>query len=211
MRIMKGQVVAGADAKLLRKAFQRADHWGDKELASYVGLGDDLDLARRLVSEGYLESVRGPSRMVYRTTLKARALALATARRPIKRQTAEKLLGEFLDRVDRANSSPNYLYSVTRVVVFGSFLDDCEVLGDIDLAIGLEPRAVDGEGMVEAILAYADEASRKGRKFAGFMERLNWPTEDILRALKGRSRSISIHLLTDGVLESAAQRVVFPR
>lgn len=91
-----------------------------------------------LVEEGYAEPITPVGRlMCWKTTIKGRQLSLATAAKPISRANAEKKLSEFLERVKIIRDDPRFLYKVTRVAVFGSYLSDSKNPGDIDLAVGL--------------------------------------------------------------------------
>jgi predicted nucleotidyltransferase len=60
----------------------------------------------------------------------------------IKRETAERILKEVVQKVKKFNSSPEsqFKYFVSKVLVFGSYLTQKVRLGDIDLAIQIERR-----------------------------------------------------------------------
>lgn len=49
----------------------------------------------------------------------------------IKRRSADQKLTELLERVGAVRDNPQYLYQVSMLVVFGSYLTDKELLGDI--------------------------------------------------------------------------------
>lgn len=65
----------------------------------------------------------------------------ATAARPVKRTTAARALAGLLERAEQVNADDVLAYQVDEIVVFGSYLDPAaEVVGDVDVAIGLSPR-----------------------------------------------------------------------
>ena len=101
--------------------------------------------ARRLVYAlrrvGYVEVVPGQPAWHLANTMAGNALANASAAVPISRAEADRVLSTFLIRVGIVNDAKSSLYSVGRVVVFGSYLGNQDRVGDIDLAIRLDRRA----------------------------------------------------------------------
>ena len=75
----------------------------------------------------------------------ARRLGVTKANPPISRAKANMLLSELLERVKEINSLPELAYSVKSVKVFGSFLLNKEILGDLDVAIELKPKCTGKE------------------------------------------------------------------
>lgn len=63
---------------------------------------------------------------------KARMLHIASAAKPTKRVTADRLLREFLGCVEHMNADEALMHRVSEVVVFGSDLTESSDLGDID-------------------------------------------------------------------------------
>lgn len=76
-------------------------------------------------------------------------------------------------------------------VVFGSFLQQRDRLGDVDVAVDLKSRVVfDKEHKwVELFQQYARDS---GRSFSTFEEKIFWPRREVLLVLKSRKRSISV-------------------
>ena len=87
----------------------------------------------------------------------------------INRAKAEKLLADFLQCVEEVNAHPDLPHWVTEVRAFGSYLNDSDNLGEIDLAIKKERRPASG--------SFSD----------AYPERL------VALLLKGGSRYISLH------------------
>jgi len=87
----------------------------------------------------------------------------------INRAKAEKLLADFLQSVEEVNAHPDLPHWVTEVRVFGSYLNDSDNLGEIDLAIKKERRPASG--------SFSDA----------------YPGRLVALLLKGGSRYISLH------------------
>ena len=83
------------------------------------------------------------SSLYWEVTNKGRTLALASAAQPILRKTAERKISELLERVKIINTSPRYLFEVTKVIVFGSYLTEKQKINDIDIAVTLERKEAD--------------------------------------------------------------------
>jgi hypothetical protein len=85
---------------------------------------------------------------------------------------------------------PKKLLTVTRVEVFGSYLDPAvDRLGDLDLAFSVARRGSGGERYVEQVLAYARDS---GRSFRAYHEQLLWPQRELILTLRNRSSAISL-------------------
>src|SRR5579859_381947 len=105
MRITRDQLIAGYPAfrvRALMRATNWAGEWGTDLVASIIEI--DEAGAAAMVAElnrlGYIERAdRRSHECEWQNTTKGSALGSATATRPIKRATAERLLKEFLDRV----------------------------------------------------------------------------------------------------------------
>ena len=113
----------------------------------------------------------------------------ASAAKRVHRKTAECTLTELLNRVELINTDPSYLYKVTHVVVFGSYLDaDVHRLSDLDVAVKLvEKRKLTIEDKLEHTNRTAPEHIKNDLVMPTF-----WPMEQALRAVKNRKRTISI-------------------
>ena len=127
----------------------------------------------------------------YAVTDEGRKIMRASAAKRIKRETAATELVEFMKRVHMVNSCPNYMYSVERVAVFGSFLEKRERLGDVDVAVDLKCRVVFDEKH-RWIELFQQHALESGRSFSTFEDEIDWPRQEVLLMLKSRKRSISI-------------------
>lgn len=121
------------------------------------------------------------------TTVAGNALANASLTKPITRSTAERLLRGVIDRAASYNADPDRILAVTRLDVFGSYLDpEKDRLGDLDLGIEIV-RRFDSDSWTEMSLAYT---AKSGRTFNRYTDRLFWPLHELLRYLKNRSSAI---------------------
>jgi predicted nucleotidyltransferase len=105
----------------------------------------------------------------------------------LTRRKADELIAILKERIQVVNKDPQYLYGVSRLAVFGSYLTDKEKLGDLDIAIELGPK-----NRVKADhWKLCDRQYREGR--GSFMQQTLWPEQKVLRALRGRNHALSFH------------------
>lgn len=74
-----------------------------------------------LLSEGYIEAAKKKGK--YQLTIKGQALCVARYTNPLNKEKADKLFKEFMERVEEINSNEFYLYRVSKIVLFGSYID----------------------------------------------------------------------------------------
>lgn len=72
-------------------------------------------------------------------------------------------------------------------------LSAAPTLGDIDLSLVLEYRDDDPKKRSKHMDERSRIAEEQGRNFKSYMDSLLWPYEEIMRFLKNRSPSISLH------------------
>jgi hypothetical protein len=200
MRIVSDDVIAGYSALEVRDFLRRY-----RLTDFYIEAAeDDLVLSPRtatifmnkLKGLEFIEELardRWDGRRVFRLTLKRQALANASAARPLLRKTAERLLAQFLERVQRVNGTEEYVYRVEHVVLFGSMLSDIDRLGDVDVAVQLQPKVDKDDAFQEWSMARRRAAEAKGRNFRGVFDWAMWPTQEIFLQLKARSSGLSLH------------------
>jgi predicted nucleotidyltransferase len=168
-------------------------------------------LFERLEKGGFLK--RHPalpnSEQCWSRTVKGGALANALFSKPVSRQSAEKTLNEFLDRVQQVNGNSRFLYRVGKAVVFGSFLSDAPSVGDLDVAVDLFPKEKDSRKHSEFIRDRANEAASRGRSFRNFVEGLRFAEQEVMMFLKARSRILQLTRCDDGVLNITESRVIY--
>lgn len=207
MRISSSDLIAGQPALAIRRLMQRGCQYGPGTSGNSLeviveDLGVELSTARLLFQKlcelGFIEpapplfSASHTQDHFWFTTVKGNALANATARKPISRKTADRLIEEFLTRVQHVNAG-DYAYWVKRVIVFGSYLSDAPTISDVDLSLELEDRYKDSEARKrghEARIAAAEEA---GRHFKDYIQMLVWPQQEVFLFLKHHTPSLSFH------------------
>jgi|GEM_PF-6799642 len=145
----------------------------------------DALLGYELIREVGRES---DGRMVYRVTDEGHATGMKSLVPRMNRAAADALLEEVLARVASINSDDELLHYVTEVRVFGSYLTDSDDLGDLDVAIKMERRRIEGE-WVKAAQALADKSGRT----LSFFHRLTFPETEVRRRIKRRLPRISLH------------------
>lgn len=214
VQISRDMVIAGSPAVKLRDAFKwfGGSPWTSGSLADRLGVDESSgsQVAAVLLDEGYIKVEHQRDECTYFTvTVKGGALALATAAKRIKRATADRLISEVIRVATCVNTDRDYFFRVTKLLVFGSYLTDCPTLGDVDLAVELEPWVAGSDRDSDAVLAYANQAEDAGRRFSSMFERLYWPTEEIHRALKGSSKAVSIHRAAEPIIATVATRVLY--
>ena len=148
MQIAENQTIAGYPALEVRNFVRKHQFTPITEEAAEITLrldhGAAADFLHKLVDIGLIEKhSEQEGTLLYVLTLDGEALAQVSAAKPIHRKTAERVLEQFLERVHKVNATPEYLYRVEDVILFGSMLNDVERLGDVDVAINLEPKVGD--------------------------------------------------------------------
>lgn len=198
MRIVSDELIAGYPALEVRgflRRYRLTDFYIEAaEDALVLSPRAATIFMNKLKGLGFLEELdKWDGRRVFRLAINGQALANASAARPIHRKTAERLLEQFIERVQRVNSTQEYAYRVKHIVLFGSMLTDTERLGDIDVAIRLEPKVSEDSIHEQWCVARRKAAEAKGRNFYGVLDWAMWPKQEILLQLKARSGGLSLH------------------
>lgn len=218
MRITKSQLIAGYPAIQVRNFLREFDGSIIRALTIQRALQVDSDKARaflgKMIRLGYLErkeSLSGWDEEIYEVASLGMALANASAVQPITRKTAERLLKGFVDRMHTINTSADdpYAYKIASAVLFGSMLADKERLGDVDIAIELQP-ANSNDKELNALCRYRLRmAHLNGKRFRSDFERIAWPMMEIFHVLRAHSRSLSLHQLNDlSEMQNVSYRVL---
>lgn len=217
MRINSNEFLIGVPILKIRKllSYTGGTEWNEKNLIEVVSSLLDLNVKESnnvvdgLIKEGYMEKVKHNSGQIVVNTIKGNALAIASAAKPILKKTANRKMNEFLQRVKQVNSDEYFLYKVKKVVVFGSYLGTNDKLSDIDIAIELIPKEENYDRHFELERERAKEAKSQGRSFNTYIDELFWPKLEVFRFLKSRSRSISLHDISDNILQLTESEIVF--
>jgi len=214
MRIRANDLVVGFPAKQIRKLLrQNAEFLSVEDVTKVLGLTGEsaVRLLKNLEKKGFIEKntfAPVPDNN-WKHTVKGGALSKALFSAPVFRESAEKALVEFMDRVQEVNEDGRFFFRVRKAVLFGSFLAGSATVGDLDIAIDLVPKEADARKHSELILARANEAALNGRTFRNFIERLDFAAQEVRSFLKSRSRIIQLTDCKDGVLKIAENRVIY--
>jgi hypothetical protein len=98
----------------------------------------------------------------------------------VTRETADRLLDNLRTRAKEIDADPQYLYGISRLAVFGSYLTAKDKLGDIDIAVELGPKERDPERHWKA----CDEQRKNGPRGQSFIESISWPELRVIQALR---------------------------
>ncbi len=222
MRITKDQRIGGIPALKARQLARDLAHRGSygcprEWLISFLtDYGNDrltCDEAQQFldafVAEGYAEPIaERPDDL--RTTVAGNALAMATARKPVLRRSADQAVVELAARAQAINDDPGYLFWVDWLELFGSYLDPAvDRLGDVDVYYRLA-RRYEGDEYTVMARQRCRQAEQGGRSFPTFTAELLWPETEVMRALKGRSAIISL-VATPPAQLGAPSRPLFSR
>ena len=174
-------------------------------------LGLTRPKARRLLTEletlRYIQQSKFLSRGIYSLTIQGNALAGAKATAGITRKGAERIVTEFLKRVREVNADGQFAFRVDKVGVFGSYLTDSEILGDIDLVVSLEPREKDATRQHDLHMARVQATEHLSHLTSD--ERILWPATEVMHYLKGRSRPISIHTFLEMQMMNCEVKIIY--
>lgn len=214
MRIKKKERIAGVPLLKVRDFFNhlKSVNYGTftrEHLCGYLHLsgGEGDLLIKELNERAFIEEKEG----VYSLTLYAAALSIARCVPPIHKEKADKLLSDFLDRVREVNESDEYLYRVSGVWLFGSYIDDNATdYGDIDIAVELSRKIEDPNEHIRRNQEAVMEASERGKRFSTIFDQLDYTRRLVLLKLKNRNQYISLHTTSDGILELTKTIRIYP-
>jgi hypothetical protein len=165
-------------------------------------------LLRALTVEGFLTA----DNKAWSLTKEGIRMRGATAAKPLHRQTADRLLGDLLQRIDLLNRDDHFLARVEKAVVFGSYLSNADRLGDVDVAIELARRESDYDRHLKSNYRRVADEERKGRRFSNMLDQICWWQQEAMLFLRNRKRGLSLqdYASIREVVESSPHRVVFP-
>lgn len=139
----------------------------------------------------------------YKLTGLGARLAAAHATKPLKRATANKIFAGFQARVQEVNNSNHYLFNVSRIVLFGSYLGDNPIISDIDLVIHLAPKEARKRVHRRNCIARTMEYLHRGWKLGHDDIYVMFETlarREVLVYLRKRNSYLSFHSLIDEVV-----------
>lgn len=205
MRIERDEAIGGFPAVQVRQLMRRAV--GRTMSVRYVRKildcsGSDASrVLRHLQEAGFVESAGNR----LEPSLKGSAFANATAARPLRRETAARLIADLIERARVLNADDQWAYRIRTVVVFGSYARGAERPNDVDIACELCPRWTGREQLVR------EQLRREIRRqpFRNLTEWTAWPRLEVFRYLKNRAQGLSIHELEDWIPQTTDHTVLF--
>mgnify|MGYP004701223177 CR=1 FL=1 len=171
------------------------------------------ELVSQLLNENYivLEKKKFQDGIQYEliATEKGRRFGIAKATASISRAKASELLQDLIERAKSINENPEFVFFVERIEVFGSYITDKELLGDLDVGVKLD-RRYNGTQFTQHNQHRIEMAKSGGRSFNNSTDQLNWPYLEVILMLKARKRGLSIHDINeDEVFSVTETRVVY--
>ena len=219
MKLDTTQLVAGYPILRIRDLFkkQKAFCRESIEWRLKVSAAEADRVIAELLALGYLEPAPAQSPFYpqgeewFELTQQGRTLSLARALPPLSREKAERLLQEFMSRVEEVNANPTFLYKVTRVVIFGSYLrPEAAELNDLDLVVETKFKLTDPETRHQAEEACRLAAQAAGRTFPNYSAYRYWPDIMVRLFLSNKSKYLSFHSPYDSVLDQVDTKQLFP-
>jgi hypothetical protein len=166
-------------------------------------------LMRELLERGWIvgEPEEAGNKALYRLTAAGMALACAKAVPRIGRRKANQLVEAFVQRIGLVNSCDCFVHYIAEACLFGSYIDPlAEDLGDIDIAVSLLLRPVNGRDHINYALKRANDLGKRTHSSS----RATFYCANELRAvLVGRSPYISLHDMCDLEEMKAASMPLF--
>lgn len=178
----------------LRKASGLAgESWPESFAYRYFKFGPERnkEILDELARQGFIEKAGNlEGEQYWQNTIQGNSLANATAAKSVTRETADRVFNEFMERVQKVNEDPYYLVKVTKLIVFGSYIQNTPTVNDIDIAIELVIKEDDPKRFQEKLEQRRKESKRV---FYSMMDRLTWAHTEAMLFLRSKSRVISLH------------------
>jgi hypothetical protein len=213
LRVDANAAIAGQPIKRIRELLRRMGnaHWSHLQIAEFFQIdpAQAHALIGEMVARGFLDgSERRPGDItrLYQCGPQGPRLASAGLLKPITRAKAEAIIAAFLQRVESVNARPELLEWVREVRVFGSYLEDRDDLGDVDIAVRTDRKEKFGKDWVCESQRRADES---GRTFSNLIDRIAYGHTEVMRLLKAGNRYLSLHTMDDLEEIGAPSKVLF--
>jgi predicted nucleotidyltransferase len=194
---IKGLTIAGLPGIKVRNALRRM---GSSEMSVQgieklfrVSAQDANLLIRELEEGGFLQSELHDGKAYYKLTSRGMSLANASAMKRMPHAKGDQLLRQVLGRAQEINTSNEYAFTIRTLVVYGSYVRKEATLGDLDIAVELQPKSQDSGNQAKAEEARTSSALASGRRFNNIVQELSWPRTEIYLHLKNRAKGLSLH------------------
>jgi predicted nucleotidyltransferase len=202
IRIAQGQLIGGLPAKEVRDLLRKCDGGFRLDWLQDIGLTqrESDRLIDGLVKDGFIKPsttrISPAEPPWYELTDEGESLRRALAAKPISRKSAEIALKGFMERAHIVDDDARFLYRITAVVVYGSYIRGAERPADVDIAIDLE-RKIHDHKEFHAVCWQHFYNSGRGYRRIGY--EFDLPREEIYVFLRQRKRTLSLHPMYDFV------------
>ena len=113
-----------------------------------------------------------------------------------------------MQREEEINNNDYYLYRVSKILLFGSYIkEDAVDFGDI--AFELERKVNDVDEFKKLNSEFFEKAQDEGKLFSSYIEKLFYSETVVILKLKNRSRYISLHR-DDDILKVTKTKQIYP-
>lgn len=130
--------------------------------------------------------------------------------KPLPRKAAKPLIAELIERARTINRTPDFLFYVRQISVFGSYLDKtASELGDIDIAVWFSDKRDDYGGDYEKFKQLVIARAHAKAPFRNFapLDEYDFVKHEAYKFLKNRNRYLQI--LTSPMNHIQPQRILF--
>lgn len=202
MNLRPGSLLFGVAPAIIRdcakQLVERRDPFTIENFCRAIGAPyfEAQAVLRAMIAEGFVALTEDGKQ--YEQTQLLRQLANASISAGLPRIEADRLLSRVLAAAEKVNQDPErYPYAVQCLAVFGSYLGDKPVLGDLDLAVSLRE--------VVRVTEFP-----KGQSFREALDRDAAAHNKTFAALRLRSpKLISIHKMQEVLELQTPYRVLF--
>lgn len=214
MNIDRNAIIAGIPIITVRnflRDFRRYGSFSLQAMIKHFSLEPQscAYLLKELIACGYIEE---NSLNKYEVTVKGNALAQTKFVSRMNKAKADKIFGDFMKRVEKINEDDSYVYRVSKLILFGSYLNSAaNDYGDIDIAYELKPKMCYFKTFNEVCQSIIDNAKENGKRFYSYLDEICYPETLVLQYLKSRSPYISLHRPEEIRILAAPHKQIFPK
>lgn len=200
--ISPDQLICGISALEIRRILKRLDGknlpLAESAAVCEIPADEFSTIVQKLEAEDYLTlDCTAPDTPIVVIKKKAKALyddgrKAHQGKRLLKRSKADDKLDKLLGRIRDLNNDPYYLFRISRAAVFGSYLTDKTLLGDLDIGLEFMPREPDETKFSSLLKARRHRATIELRSFPNIIEQLMEPLHECARYLKRNIQKLTI-------------------
>mgnify|MGYP006277342449 CR=1 FL=1 len=196
MRILPGSEIAGIRVSALKQALRDAQirEITTPEIGYQLGLLEPY-LSRTLAALAQERVIEHAGQFDGVDTwslgeVGTRMLA-TTIQKPMSRDAGRKLVRQIIEAARAINADGSLAYTVTEIVVFGSYLGNAHELGDLDIGVELVNRPnPEGRNL-------HDEAMARSPGHGNIIGRIMYPRNEVVSRLLVDRRRVSLHELDE--------------